>query len=294
LTKSAEHFKRISHSILNLPTLPTVAARLIDLVDNPKTSATQVGKLISEDQVLTARILKMCNSAYYGLGRDVTSVQQAIVLLGFDNVRELSLSVSVINAFRNVQGSSLLDINSFWDHCGYVGIASRFLAKRYAPGLAGEAFTAGLLHDIGKVVLMEFLGKEFSKVLDINKERKEELYLLEREILGVDHGEIGFWLGEKWKLPPNLCAVMQHHHHPEEEEEHQELVCLVALADLFVRIMKKGYSGNPAPPKISAQLIQCVQNLWGLTLEPELLKDMVQDLILEIESSASLSEDLLQ
>jgi HD-like signal output (HDOD) protein len=293
-SNSAEYLQKISKSILNLPTLPTIAARLIDLVDNPKTSASQIGALISEDQVLTARLLKMVNSAYYGLGREVSNVQQAIVLLGFDNVRELSLGVSVLNAFRSAKGNAILDMNAFWDHSAYVGLVCRSLAKKYLPSLASEAFTAGLLHDIGKVVLIQYMAKEFGEALSMAKEQKKELYLVEKELLGVDHGEIGSWLGEKWKLPANLCTAMHHHHYPHLAQEHASLATIVALGDLLCRIMKAGNGGNPAPPRIYAELVQCCLTHLQVQLEPELVKNLVQQLLQEVDENSALSAHLME
>jgi putative nucleotidyltransferase with HDIG domain len=290
----AEYLNRISQSILNLPTLPTIAARLLELVDNPRTTAAQIGSLISEDQVLAARLLKMCNSAYYGLDREITSIREAIVLLGFDNVRELSLGVSVINAFGNGKHNHLLDMNSFWDHSAYVGVVARHLAKRFHPELASEAFTAGLLHDIGKVILIQYLGDSFAEILAEARQNERELFSVEREMMGVDHGEVGAWLGKKWKLPPKLLSVMQFHHAPEQAEENQELVVLVNLADLFCRILKSGDGGNPGRPRILPAVRDIAEPIWGFEFSNEAMQHLALELMEEIRNSRNIRGDILE
>lgn len=288
----AQYIQRISKSLLTLPTLPTLAARLLELVDNPRASAGMLAQLIGQDQVLTARLLKMCNSAYYGLGREVTSIHQAIVLLGFDNVKEISLGVSVIHVFKATRGSDLFDITAFWDHCAAVGIVSRRLARKFCPSLASEAFTAGLLHDIGKVVLLQYLAEEFGSVLQEARESGRELFAVEKERLGVHHGEVGAWLATRWKLPPNLVEAMRFHHEVEAAPGKKDLVTIVHLANIFCRLLRAGSGGNFASPRFSEE-VRDLAGGWGLVFQEEVLRSLLQDLAEEVEQGSTIRSDLL-
>ena len=289
----AEHLRRISQSLLNLPTLPTLAARLLDLVDNPNTNAGTLAQFVSQDQVITARLLKMGNSAYYGLGREITSVHQAVVMLGFDMVREISLGVSVINAFRSAKGLEGFDIAGFWDHSSAVGMVARKIAKGWIPAMASEAFTAGLLHDIGKVVLIQYLPEEFVQTLAQAKEQGRDLFEVEREVFGTDHGQIGAWLATRWKLPKSLRDAMEFHHElSKAPEDSRNLVAVVQLSDLLCRLLKAGYGGNPAPPTIQKDLYETLSS-WGMQPTIEGMRPLLMELAEDLEQVTSLRADLI-
>ncbi len=248
--KRLAYLERLTRSIVNLPTLPTIHARVIEAVDNPRTDANLLGELISEDQVLTAKLLKIVNSSYYGLSTPVTSVHRAIVMLGFEQVKEISLGVSVLNFFKGGPQASLLDLTAFWEHCGAVGVAARNLARRWFPEAAGAAFIAGLLHDLGKVVMIRYLSEDFNQLLRETKEGGDLLWVRETQLLGTHHGTIGYWLGRKWRLPEPVCAAMRHHHTPWEAEEYPELVACVYLANWYCQKAGFGHSGNGCVPVI--------------------------------------------
>lgn len=289
----AEHLKRISQSLLNLPTLPTLAARLLDLVDNPNTNAVNLAQFISQDQVITARLLKMCNSSYYGLGREVASVHQAVVLLGFDMVREVSLSVSVINAFKSAKSLEGFDISGFWDHSSAVGLVARKIAKGFVPQYASEALTAGLLHDIGKVVLIQYLPEEFSQTLQTARQQNRQLAEVELEVFGTDHGQIGSWLAERWKLPKTIRDVMACHHKLDQAPpESKDLVGIVQMSDLVCRLLRAGDGGNPAPPQIGPELQILMEN-WGMSPTIEGLKPLLASLVDELQQMTSFRTDLV-
>lgn len=293
VSSKTEHLKRISESLLNLPTLPTLAARLLDLVDHPNTSAATLARFVSQDQVITARLLKMCNSAYYGLGREVTSVQQAVVMLGFDMVKEISLGVSVINAFRSTKGMDGFDITGFWDHSSAVGMVSRRIAKGWQPTLASEAFTAGLLHDIGKVVLIQYMPDDFAQVIQNAKASGKSLHEEERLVFGTDHGQIGSWLAGRWKLPKALRDVMQFHHDVDLcPVESRNLAVIVHLADLLCRLLKAGNGGNPAQPSIAKNLFEILR-MWGMQPTLEGFRPLLIELSEELESVSTVREGLV-
>lgn len=291
--KKADSLKRISQSLLNLPTLPTLAARLLELVENPSTNAQLLSQFINQDQVIAARLLKMSNSAYYGQGREIANVHQAVVLLGFDMVREIALGVSVLNAFKSAQGLDGFDISSFWDHCSAVALTARKIAKGWLPHLASEAFTAGLLHDIGKVVLIQYLPDDFSTCLLEAKAQGRQLYEVEREHFGTDHGQIGSWLAQRWKLPSSLPDVMQFHHELSLcKEENRNLVAVIQLSDLICRLLKAGHGGNYAPPVLTVELQEILMG-WGMQPTLEGLRPLLLDLKEDLQQLQSLRDQMV-
>ena len=189
--------KRITESIIGLPTLPTVVSKMIELVDSPRTSAASLARLISTDQALTAKILKLANSAYYGFPREISTVNMAIVILGFNTVKDMGLSLSVFDVFKNTESTDSFDISRFWEHSVACGVAARMLARSYRSRYAGEAFVAGLLHDIGKVILNQYFHTEFLEIMNLTAHHALTLEEAEDKVIGTRHTQVGAWLAEK-------------------------------------------------------------------------------------------------
>ena len=166
-----QRLKKITESIIGLPTLPTVVTQMISLIDNPTTSAKDVAKLISTDQALTAKMLKLANSAFYGFPREIATVNHAVVVLGFETVKSLGLSVSVLERFSGVSSNGDFDRQRFWEHSIACAVAARILATkvRYRTRGQGEAFAGGILHDIGKLVLGFFFWEHFERLAKLSR-----------------------------------------------------------------------------------------------------------------------------
>jgi len=245
-----QKLRRITEKIIGLPTLPTIVTQLISLVGNPKSSARDVAQLISTDQALTAKILKVANSAFYGFPRKIATVQLAIVVLGFEAVKNLGLSVAVLKRFSSGADHELFDRQRFWEHAIGTGVAARQLAKRGGYSNADEAFVAGILHDIGKLILIEYFFDEFAEALE--RAEADEITIAEAEeiVLGVTHAEVGGWLAEKWNLPPSLVETITHHHHPGTLAEPEPTLFLIHMADNLVRHRGMGGSGDSRGPSI--------------------------------------------
>ena len=260
-----QRLKRITQSIIALPTLPTVITQLISLIDNPKTSARNVSQLISTDQALTAKILKLANSAFYGFPREIATVQHAVVVLGFETVKNLGLSVSVLERFSSAQGDAAdFDRQRFWEHSIACGVAARLLAGKLRYRMPGEAFAAGILHDIGRLVLCQCFPTEFDEVLRVM--RDEELYIghAEEQVLGVTHAEVGGWLAERWNLPESLEQAISLHHAPGRVRGPAELPSLIHLADMLCRREKIGDGGGDKLPHLDPAALRT----FGIHDEP--------------------------
>ncbi len=230
--------------IKNLPTVPGIVAKISRMVENPETSAAEVGRLISQDQVLSAKVLRMANSAFFGMSRKISSIPQALVILGFDVVKGLVLTSSV---FDMIQKS----MAGLWEHSIGCAAASGAIATVLGREDAEEILVAGLLHDLGKVVLALNMPDEMKSIKE--KVVKENMYFYEAEnaVLDFHHGEVGQWLAEHWNLPESLAEPMRLHHHPEKAVLRPECTAIVHLADIMIRAWGFGYAGDNLVPPLS-------------------------------------------
>ncbi|MFH1570971.1 MAG: HDOD domain-containing protein [Gemmatimonadota bacterium] len=259
-----QRLRKVTQSIIGLPTLPAVITQLIGLIDNPKTSARNVAQLISTDQALTARILKLANSAFYGFPREIATVDLAVVVLGFETVKNLGLSVSVLERFARGGENTQFDRQKFWEHCIGCGVAARLLAAKLRYRVPGEAFAAGILHDIGKLILSQYFPEEFAEIMAVV--RDDDVYIGEAEqrVLGLTHTEIGSWLAEKWNLPGQLVDAITLHHAPGRLERGAELPALIHLADFLCRREQIGDGGGRRLPKLDPAALRT----FGIHEEP--------------------------
>jgi putative nucleotidyltransferase with HDIG domain len=285
--EQAKRVKRITDSLISLPTLPTVVAKMLELVDNPKTSASSLANLISRDQVLTAKILKLANSSFYAFPRQIATVKLALVVLGFESVKEMALSFSVLSSFKG-ENNKHFDTSLFWQHSVSVGACTRMLARETCYRLAGEAFVAGLLHDIGKVVLNQYLPKEFAEIQTRIFEGGagvEDCEATEKAVIGASHAEVGAWLAERWNLPVSLVEAIRWHQHPEQCPRRAELPLLVYLGDYLSAKCGLGKSGSPGVATLPEPIAEMARNILGLT--PEALEGFRAGLYAEYDKASS-------
>lgn len=282
--KRVHRVRRITESIIGLPTLPSVVAKMIEMIDNPKTSAAILAKLISTDQALTAKILKLANSAYYGFPREISTVNLAIVVLGFNTVKDMGLSISVLNAFKGRAESKYFDISKFWEHSIACGVAARFLARIFRYRVVGEAFVAGLLHDVGKVVLNQYLHTEFNEIMKEVHENDVPLLEAEKKIIGATHAQVGGWLAEKWNLPAAITEAIRFHHGPIFTGNNRDILVLTGFADFLVRFSNIGDSGNKKTPKLDPDMILAVSE-WGVAVDEESLERLRMDFLMELDKA---------
>lgn len=294
LEERARSLRRATESVLTLPTLPIVATRLLELVDDPMVSAGALSKALSEDQVLTARILKLANSSYYGFPRRIGTVNLAVVVLGFDTVKDLVLSVAVMDLFRKGARDGRFDVARFWDHSVRVAAASRQIARLMRWRAAGECFTAGILHDIGKIVLHQYQPREFDEMVRRVVEEGVPSLDAELDVLGATHADVGAWLAEKWGLPPVLVEAIRHHHDPARAPvEHAATAALLHLADHLARRMGFGNGmGGAACPDLHPDALRILAS-EGLIVAESDLADLERAISCEVEKVDGLREAFL-
>ncbi len=226
--------------VQNLPTPPIVFTQIQKVLNNPNASAFDIAAILQEDAAISAKVLKMTNSAYYGLTRAIESVRQAVVIIGLDSIKNLVLSASVFEMFAKDQIDAEFQ-DWFWRHSLATAFAGRMLARNLKcnVGFDPEAgFSSGLLHDIGKMIISVFMTEERQKIKDL-REQKPDLTDLaaESEVLGYNHTQIGSLLGAQWQLPANLVEAIEFHHFPQSTPtEENNLPYLTHIANYLAKL----------------------------------------------------------
>jgi len=234
----------IVHRVEELPALPNVTYKVLKLTSDPKTTIPELSDVITKDQVLTAKVLRMANSAYYGYARRIYSIDEAVVVLGFSTIRSLVMAASVFNVLDKEFQGYFLPKGDLWKHSMLTALTARLLAKRTGYELPDQAFVAGLLHDIGKVVLNTYMTKAFHSVLSKVNETRIAFMEAERDILGFDHAVVGARVAEKWNLPEALVEAIGKHHCPREATNNPKLTSIVHIADAASMSMGIGLGGD--------------------------------------------------
>jgi len=234
----------IVHRVDKLPALPHVAYRVLTLTGDPKTSIAELADTITNDQVLTAKVLRMANSAYYGYARRIFGINEAVIILGFSTVRNLVLAASVFNVMDQEFTGYVLPKGDLWRHSMVTAMLARLLAKDAGFEISDKAFTAGLLHDIGKIILNTYMKESFSEVLSTVNTGKVTFSEAEQKILGFDHAVVGAKVAEKWNLPDELVEAIAKHHSPAESQLNPKLTSIIHIADAASMSMGIGLGGD--------------------------------------------------
>jgi putative nucleotidyltransferase with HDIG domain len=262
---------RFVKGIRYVPTLPPVLSQILALLNNERSSAADLEKIITYDQSLSSKVLAVANSAYYGFRHQILTVSRAVVALGYEEIRNICLGASLMgflhpSSFRNQTAAELL-----WLHSLTVADAAALISDFLKDKQRETAFTAGLLHDLGKVVLAAFFPDEVDSLKELIVKEKLS-YRAAEKALEVDHGQIGLALAEHWDLPPQFGEVMGHHHELHAGLVYHDLVATVHVADFLARSVGLGHSGNPDRPEVRTSVLTKL----GLTRDQlGLLKDQL-------------------
>jgi putative nucleotidyltransferase with HDIG domain len=242
--------KNIEKIIDSMPSLPITVAKIIEITKNPQSTPSDLNKVITLDPVLTAKVLKLVNSAYYSLSSQVTSIVKAIILLGINTIKNLSISTAVLGTINKKTKATALNMDGFWRHCLAVGVTARDIAAKMGvdPKLRDEYFIAGMLHDIGKIVLNEHFSERYLQTIHGADSARMALWKKELELFETNHAQTGRMVAEKWQLSPALIEAIGLHHSPAEATaENRRLVAAIAAADAFCIENAVGFSGNRIP-----------------------------------------------
>lgn len=237
---------------LRIFSLPTVFTRLNEVVNNPRSSVADIGKIISEDQGLTVRLLKMANSPIYGYPSRIETISQAVLIIGTSQIRDLTLATSVIKMFEGIP-EDLISMEPFWRHSIATGVIARIIAGYRREPNVEAFFTAGILHDIGRVIMFTKMPEDCRFILSQANKQPQLLHKTEREVLGYDHADVGGLLLKTWKLPPSLIEAVQYHHNPLRAAQYPMEAATVHVADILAHALELGNSGERYVPRISEE-----------------------------------------
>jgi len=237
-----EQIRRQLSNIGNLPSVPQIITEVSQLLDSDRTSATDLCKVISQDQGIVAKILAVANSPLYGLPRRVSTIEFAVVIIGFEHIRNILVALSLVEAFKS-KNSPNWDQNAYWIHSLLTATAAKRIADDLHYPKSGEVFTAGLLHDLGLVIINRHMNKDFKKIIELVDKEQMRYYNAEETVLGYTHEDIGGFLLERWNFPPYITEAVLFHHTPSLAEKGKILASLIHLADYMTQRLGIGAFG---------------------------------------------------
>jgi HD-like signal output (HDOD) protein len=241
-----ENFReKVEETISFLPPMPSIMMELIQALNNEDVDLRSLGKIISRDPLMVMNVLKIANSAFYGLPTKITNIEQAVRMLGTNEITSLCISCSASRSLKPPKGVATLDLKQFWRHSVATGVIGKILCNKLNVGRFDSLYLAGLVHDVGKVILDRFIHDVYKQIVDLTY--KENISILEAEtkIMGASHDIVGEWLMEKWRLPPIFGEVARYHHSvTEAPEKNIIVVALVNVADQLARLKGFGFGGD--------------------------------------------------
>ncbi|WP_029893346.1 HDOD domain-containing protein [Desulfohalovibrio reitneri] len=235
--------------VKSLPTLPKVLDKVTQLLENEESSIEDIARVIATDQVLSAKVLKMVNSPIYGFPGRIGTVQHALVLLGFNVIKGIIISTSVFDMMVKA-------MEGLWEHSIGCAMACSCIARRAGFKDPEEYSVAGLLHDLGKVVMAVQLPELEERVSAAVKEKDLSYLQAEKETMGFGHDRINAWLADNWRLPPNLKEGMSYHHKPHQAPLYPDMAAVLHIGDFLVRVYEFGYSGDDQVPYLRPEAMK--------------------------------------
>jgi len=270
-------FRRLS----NLPPAPGILIEIWDVVGSENGSARKLAEILERDPALTAKLLRLANSAYFAAPRPISDVRSACMVLGFELVRSIAISVASFDALTR-RVSRILDLQAFWTHSVAVAVCAKGLSTTTGLTPGGAAFCAGILHDVGKLALATHSLEGYRRVVERiagTPDAERDLRVIEREELGLNHEEAGLELGNRWRFPTEILSAIAHHHEPWTDPSDSRWGALLAASDWMAR--RLGFESVPPSRPLGPDLPDS-RTLERLLLSPTALEEAVAQLAPEI------------
>lgn len=249
-----EYLDRTLTNVTDIPTLPSSVLYMNRLIEDPRCTPEDLANGIMSDPSLTAKVLKLANLPFHGLRQKIDSVPYAVSLLGFETVKSVLLSAAVFDMFR-IAGTGF-DLPALWKHSVATATASRMLAEHVGYAYPEKSFTAGLLHDIGKVIIARYLCTSLRTVVEIVREEHVSIYDAEQKAIGHTHDEFGGWILAKWQLPTTLVEAVAHHHHPTRSMSAFDLASIVYLGNIVAHRAAIGSGGDTLTREVDPLVLE--------------------------------------
>lgn len=268
--------RRKVENISTLPTVPGVLKKLSGIIEKPRITLVEISAFISNDPALTTKVLKMVNSAIYGFPGRIASVSHATMLLGLNVIKGLLLGVSVFELMQKT-------MNGLYEHSLACAVASRVIAQKKGLKEPEEISVAGLLHDIGKVILMLEFQQEYEAAMNEAKAKNISIVEAEKSQFNATHANVGSWLAEKWRFPRNLIEVIEFHHRPALAKNAPLETAIVHVADILIRARGFGFAGEDLVPEVYPAAFELLE------LSAADIKDVLKETEDNMESAEAIS-----
>jgi HD-like signal output (HDOD) protein len=266
-------------SEVKLVSFPDIYFKIRQVLDSPSSSTSQVADVISKDTSLSAKLLKLVNSPFYGLPQRIDSISRAVLVIGGQEISTLALGISAINAFKDIP-QELLNMRTFWEHSVAVGVFARVLGKVMGHGAGERLFVAGILHDIGRLIIFKKLPHAAVEAIYYAKANHTPLYLAENDVIGFTHPLVGGLLLRAWKFPEALVAIVACHHKPSACKDNVE-PAILHVADILAVAL------GLTPPASSMVPVLAPEAWEALGLEVGVLPEVVEEGVSQIEDIVS-------
>lgn len=278
-------FNRLLEKLNDIPTLPIVATKVTELINNPNSSSSDIANVLKKDQVLTAKVLRLINSPYYAIPGGVTDVQRALAFLGFNTLAQLVLGLSVFSLFPG-EGTQEFPMMDFWRHALATAVCSEVIAKRVKYPKPEECFTCGLLHDIGKIVMHEIAKDTLLAIVNYARDHQVSFVQAEADLDAPSHAFLGEFIAAKWGLPQIIRTAIRYHHVDVTKAETllpsaKPPIYIVSFANAFVVKLKIGHSGDYSDGGVQPYMLE------ALGIKPEELEHLEKQVREEVSRASS-------
>jgi putative nucleotidyltransferase with HDIG domain len=257
------HPRELKGMVKEIPTLPVIYQQLFQMMQDPNVAVPEIAEIITQDQSLSAKILHLVNSAFYGYNKEIKTISRAVVILGFRAVRSAALAISVFEYFGEDEEKSGVDMTKFWEHSIAVATISKVLAEAARFNQQEEAFIVGLLHDVGKLIEKRHFPEDFTEIINVAQEQHLSWYDTEKALFQVNHATIGKVVFRSWDFPPSVVDAVHFHHNPDSSTKFPQLTALVHIADFISNELGYSSPGAYPPRECQPEAVQMV----GLSVE---------------------------
>ncbi|MCE1246661.1 MAG: HDOD domain-containing protein [Firmicutes bacterium] len=234
----------VRDNLKNMGTLPAIVKQLIEVLNNPWSSSKDLAKVISVDPVLTSRLLRLVNSAYYGFVTEIEDLQHAISLAGVNTIRSFAFCMTIFDSFFEIEKRHAFNKEKFWIHCLGVGTAAKYIAQGMRLDNPTNYFMAGLLHDIGKIFQYQFMVRDFYTVVNKAQAYKVSYFTAEKSVMDMPHTEIGRMALEEWQLPEFLRKAAMYHHEGSPDKKFPDIADIILISDNLCKSGAIGFGGD--------------------------------------------------
>ncbi len=289
-----QHLSKVLKQIDSLPALPATVSKVLAVTADPESSATDLMEAILPDQSMCVTILKIANSAFFGMPRKVTTIDKAVTVLGFNEVHNIVLGKAVFNSFQKIAPENQKTIQDFWDHSFSCGLAAKILAEDLDCS-PSQLFIAGLIHDIGKLAILLALPDVYIPMLELTGLQRIQSHQAEKVTFGITHEEVGYRLLNRWLFPEQLVNAVGFHHHPRDCGKNTLIPLLVQLSDaLSILLLEKKTSTKTLTSQL-APLLPDSQSLWQrykLAVNEQQLLEWITKLKISLEKDSGILQML--